>query len=176
MEASAELVLVRPGGGRNYELRRDDEVMATVHRRGFLRPRYEAVVGERRLDAKDAAHATLLAEQDSGEVVAALESADGGQRLIVGDDDARPEMEVVAIDAAPGARGFFLAPGEEPLLGLRHLGGRQGEIARVESARPWPSPDPDAGTVLAAAMLAANLVAWRDRQSLQTFSSIYYGS
>jgi hypothetical protein len=165
------LELVRPGGGRHYELRRSGEVVGTVQRRGILRPRYTADVGGAhwRFDKPRSQRMAVIDEAADSEV-ARLEVVDDAFRLFAQEDSRRVDP-APAMRQEDGARSFFDEAGR-PLVTMRHLGGRQDTIATVEAGeQPWPSLDPDAGLALAVAVLAVRLVADRDDQSAQAFSA-----
>jgi hypothetical protein len=161
------LELVRPGGGRNYELRRNGEVVATFHRRGLFRPRYTAVIGDAnwRIE-KPRSQRVAVVDESSGEEVGRLDVVDDEYRLFAGDEGAGPAMRYEA-----GERSFYDDDGNR-LMTLRHLGGWKEKIATVAPGeRPWPSVDPDAGTALALAVLVARLIAERDVKSAEDFSA-----
>jgi hypothetical protein len=160
------LDLVRPGGGRNYELRRDGDVVATFHRRGLLRPSYTAVIGDAswRIE-KPRSQRVAVVDESSGREVGRLEVVDDEYRLFAGDEPPGPVMR-----SDGGERSFYDDDGTR-LMTLRHLGGWKEKIATVAPGeRPWPSADPDAGTALALAVLVARLIAERDVKSAEDFS------
>ena len=160
------LDLVRPGGGRNYELRRGGEVVATFHRRGLLRPRYTAVIGGAtwRIE-KPRSQRVAVVDEGSGQEVGRLEVVDDEYRLSAGDDPPGPVMRYEG-----GDRSFHDEDGTR-LMTLRHLGGWKEKIATVAPGeRAWPSPEPDAGEALALAVLVARLIADRDVKSAEDFS------
>lgn len=161
------LELVRPGGGRNYELRRDGQVVATFHRRGLFRPRYTAVIGDAnwRIE-KPRSHRVAVVDESSGREVGRLEVVDDEYRLLPGDESTGPLMRFDG-----GDRSFYDDDGNR-LMTLRHLGGWKERIATVAPGdRPWPSADPDAGTALALTVLVARLIADRDVKSAEDFSA-----
>jgi hypothetical protein len=166
------LDLVRPGGGRNYELRRDGEVVATFHRRGLFRPQYTAVIGGAtwRVE-KPRSQRVAVVDEGSGQRVGGLEVVDDEYRLFAGDEPPGPVLR-----SAGGERSFHGDDGI-PLMTLRHLGGWKEKIAEiVPGERPWPAPDPDAGEALALAVLVARLIAERDVKSAEDFSVTDFGS
>jgi hypothetical protein len=165
------LELVRPGGGRNYELRRDGEVVGTLERRGILRPRYTVAIGGSRWRVdKPRSQRLSVVDEGSGQEIARLEVADDEYRLVA-EGEARRAEPSPTMRYDGGERSFYDGTGGR-LLTLRHLGGRQDTIATIAPGeRPWPSPDPDAGVAVAIAVLVARLVAERDDQGAQEFSA-----
>ena len=167
----AGLTVVRHG--RRYELRRGNDAVGEVRRTGFFRPRYEATLGFGRWELRRAMFASSnVVDSDSGREIARLEEGDErGQPLAVEDGRLRPEVDVIRSVRPDGWT--YLDPDEQSLLTLRHLGGREGEIAVVEPGeRPWPSPDPDAGAALAVAIACMELVARRDHANEQEVNRI----
>jgi hypothetical protein len=166
--AAGQIELVRPGGGRNYELRRGDEVIGTVHRRGMLRPRYTARFGEVEWRFEKPHGAMRVLDDGSGQEVARLDVGDDAIRLIAEDErraDPAPTLHGL------GGESSFDGADDAPLVTLTHLGGWKDTIATIEPRAPWPSPDPEAGLTLAIAVLVVRLVAERDTKSAQSFSA-----
>ena len=160
------LDLVRPGGGRNYELRRDGEVVATFHRRGLLRPRYTAVIGGAtwRIE-KPSSQRVKVVDEGSGQEVGGLEVVDDEFRLFARDEPPGPVMR-----SDSGERSFYDDDGAR-LMTLRHLGGWKEKIAEIAPGeRAWPSGEGEASEALALAILVARLIAERDVKSAEDFS------
>ena len=162
------LDLVRPGGGRNYELRRGGEVVATFHRRGIVRPRYTAVIGGSTWRVESPrSQDVVVVDESSGQEVGSLERVGDEYRLFFAGDDDAP-APVVRSEA--GERSFYDEDGAR-LMTLRHLGGWKEKIAEIAPGdRPGPGADPDAGEALALAVLVARLIAERDVKSAEDFS------
>jgi hypothetical protein len=160
------LELVRPGGGRNYELRRGGEVVATFHRRGLLRPQYTAAIGGAtwRIEKPRSQRVTVV-DEGLGQQVGGLEVVDDESRLFAHDEPPGPVMR-----SEGGERSFYDDEGAR-LMTLRHLGGWKEKIAEIAPGeRPWPSGEGDASEALALAVLVARLIADRDVKSAEDFS------
>src|SRR4051812_44088419 len=91
MDGAGRIEVVRPGGGRNYELRRGDEVIGTVHRRGILRPRYTARFGDIEWRLEKPHGGMRVLDEGSGQDVAHLEVGDDAIRLIAEGEGRRAE-------------------------------------------------------------------------------------
>ena len=165
-----QLTLIR--SGRRYELRRGEEVVGEVRRRGVLRQRYEADFGGRTWHYRGAGRklgVNLVFDAD-GRERAGLEASKAGYGIVLDD-------EPVNMTLATGRDGSSEWVDERGTTLLRLVPAdragaqKNGLVATLEQTEQrWPGSDPDAAHSVAAATICAWFVQDLDAAGIQQFN------
>ena len=170
--APTEFRLVR--SGRRYELRRGDETVGEVRRRGIVKRRYEADFGGRTWvyvgDGRKAGVNPVL--DADGRECASLEGSDEGFGIVL-DDEPVPMTLMVRSD---GTRDWVGGHGS-PLLRLapdrRAWLQKNGLVATLEQTeQSWPGSDPEGSQAVAAATICAWFVQDLDQAGTLQFNKL----
>ena len=166
-----QLTLVR--SGRRYELRRGDETVGEVRRRGVMKRRYEADFGGRSwhyvgAGRKEGVNSVLDAD---GSECASLEASEAGYTIVL-DDEALGMTLTVGRDGASewvderGASLLRLTADRRASLQ------KNGLVATLEQTeQPWPGSDPEAARAVATATICAWFVQDLDQAGTLQFNT-----